>query len=212
MTAKEVDRSQTASSRWLVLAVMCVGYFLVLLDVTVINVALPRSAPVSGRCPRAAVGRRRLRAGAGRAAAGRRPDRRPAGHKRVVLIGMAVFGAGLAACGLAPTVGALIAARVAQGMGAALLLPGTLAIITHAFPDRGEQARAIGIWAGVGSIALAAGPLLGGSGHRHRLAVGVLHQRPDRCHRRRGRRPRGAREPGSPGTPPGPPRGARSPD
>ncbi|MDQ2723914.1 MAG: MFS transporter [Actinomycetota bacterium] len=57
----------------------------------------------------------------------------------------------------------LIGARAVQGVGAALLLPGTLAIITHAFPGKGEQARAIGIWAGVGSVALPAGPLFGGA-------------------------------------------------
>lgn len=57
----------------------------------------------------------------------------------------------------------LIGARVTQGVGAALLLPGTLAIIAHAFPGKSEQARAIGIWAGVGSVALPAGPLLGGA-------------------------------------------------
>jgi DHA2 family methylenomycin A resistance protein-like MFS transporter len=74
-----------------------------------------------------------------------------------------VFGGASLACGAAPTVGFLVAARVLQGAGAALLLPGTLAIITHAFPERGEQARAIGIWAGVGSVALPAGPLIGGA-------------------------------------------------
>jgi DHA2 family methylenomycin A resistance protein-like MFS transporter len=56
----------------------------------------------------------------------------------------------------------LVAARVVQGVGAALLLPGTLAIISRAFPGRREQARAIGVWAGIGSLALPAGPLLGG--------------------------------------------------
>jgi DHA2 family methylenomycin A resistance protein-like MFS transporter len=63
---------------------------------------------------------------------------------------------------VAPTTGVLVAARIAQGVGAAALLPGTLAIITHAYPERREQARAIGVWAGVGSVALPAGPLLGG--------------------------------------------------
>jgi MFS transporter, DHA2 family, methylenomycin A resistance protein len=84
------------------------------------------------------------------------------GHKRVVLTGLVVFGAGSLACGFAATTAVLVAARVVQGVGAALLLPGTLAIISHAFPEGPEQARAIGLWAGIGSLALPAGPLLGG--------------------------------------------------
>jgi MFS transporter, DHA2 family, methylenomycin A resistance protein len=74
-----------------------------------------------------------------------------------------VFGVGSVACGVAPGIGTLVAGRVLQGIGAAALLPGTLAIITRAFSERGEQARAIGVWAGVGSVALPAGPLLGGA-------------------------------------------------
>ncbi|MDN5915217.1 MAG: MFS transporter [Pseudonocardia sp.] len=66
-------------------------------------------------------------------------------------------------CGLAPTIATLVAGRVVQGLGAALLLPGTLAVITHAYPGRGEQARAVGIWARVSAPALPAGPLLGGA-------------------------------------------------
>src|ERR671929_192215 len=62
-----------------------------------------------------------------------------------------------------PSTAPLVGARVLQGIGAALLLPGTLAVITHAFPGRREQARAIGVWAGIGSAALPAGPLLGGA-------------------------------------------------
>jgi MFS transporter, DHA2 family, methylenomycin A resistance protein len=85
------------------------------------------------------------------------------GHKRVVLTGLVVFGGGSLACGMAPGVGVLVAARVVQGVGAALLLPGTLAIISYAFPDGPAQARAIGVWAGIGSLALPAGPLLGGA-------------------------------------------------
>src|SRR5438445_816352 len=63
----------------------------------------------------------------------------------------------------ASSTAALVAARVAQGVGAALLLPGTLAIIAQTFDEEGEQARAIGIWAALGSAALPAGPLLGGA-------------------------------------------------
>jgi MFS transporter, DHA2 family, methylenomycin A resistance protein len=85
------------------------------------------------------------------------------GHKRVVLAGLGVFGVASLACGAAPSSGLLVGARVLQGVGAALLLPGTLAIISRAFPEPGEQAKAIGIWAGIGSLALPAGPLLGGA-------------------------------------------------
>jgi len=152
------------SSRWLVLVVMCVGYFLVLLDVTVVNVALPQigsglGAGVSGL--QWVVDGYALALASLLLAGGTAGDLR--GHKRIVLSGLVVFGVASLGCGLAPSTGVLIGARVVQGVGAAMLLPGTLAIITHAFPGKGEQARAIGIWAGVGAVALPAGPLLGGA-------------------------------------------------
>lgn len=143
---------------------MCAGYFLVLLDVTIVNVALPRVGDALGT---GIGGLQWMVDGYALALAslmltsGAAGDRY--GHKRVVLTGLAVFGAGSLACGLAPDVAVLIAARVVQGVGAALLLPGTLAIIGRAFPDDRARARAIGLWAGVGSLALPAGPLLGGA-------------------------------------------------
>ncbi len=157
-------RRPTNLSPWAVLVVMCVGYFLVLLDVTIVNVALPKiasglRASVSGL--QWVVDGYALALAALMLPGGTLGDL--SGHKRIVLSGLVVFGAASLACGLAPSVGVLVAARVAQGIGAALLLPGTLAIISHAFPDRGEQARAIGVWAGIGSLALPAGPLLGGA-------------------------------------------------
>lgn len=85
------------------------------------------------------------------------------GHKRVVLVGLALFGAASLACGLAPCSGALVGCRVLQGMGAALMLPGTLAVITHAYPQEKERARSIGLWAAIRSVALPAGPLFGGA-------------------------------------------------
>ncbi|MEV1177471.1 MFS transporter [Nonomuraea sp. NPDC049784] len=84
-----------------------------------------------------------------------------------------------AACALSPGIGPLAAARVAQGMGAALLLPGTLAVITRLYADREQQARAIGAWAAIGSLALPAGPLLGG------LLVELLGLLRGRAHLRR---------------------------
>ena len=152
------------SSRRLVLAVMCVGYFLVLLDVTVINVALPsigRSLGAGVAGLQWVVDGYVLALAVLLLACGALGDVR--GHKPVVLAGLAVFGLASVGCGLAPSIGALVAGRVGQGIGAALLLPGTLAIISAAFPEPAEQARAIGVWAGVGSVALPAGPLLGGA-------------------------------------------------
>jgi MFS transporter, DHA2 family, methylenomycin A resistance protein len=151
-------------SRSLVLVTMCVGYFLVLLDVTIVNVTLPRigtelHAGVSGLqwvVDAYAVVLASLMLSGGTVG-----DRY--GHKRVVLTGLALFGLGSLGCGLAAGPGLLIAARAAQGAGAAFLLPGTLAIIARTFPQPAEQARAIGIWAGVGGVALPAGPVLGGA-------------------------------------------------
>src|SRR4051794_7597824 len=150
----------TASgSRGLVLAVMCAGYFLVLLDVTIVNVALPHirlglHTSVAGL--QWVVDGYAIALASTMLAAGTIGDVH--GHRRVVLGGFAVFGAASVACALALTSGELIAGRVAQGIGAAMLLPGTLAVITHEFAEAGERARAIGIWAGLGSAALPAGP------------------------------------------------------
>ena len=79
-----------------------------------------------------------------------------------MLRGLVIFGAASAGCALAPTAAALVAARAVQGIGAALLLPGSVAAIADAFPGRAEQARALGTWAAVSAIAVPAGPLLGG--------------------------------------------------
>ncbi len=161
--AREPRPQGRTSSPRAVLLVVCVGYFLVLLDVTIVNVALPKigsalHASLSGL--QWVVDGYALALAALMLAGGAIGDLR--GHKRIVLSGLIVFGAGSLGCGLAPTVAVLVAARVVQGIGAAMLLPGTLAIISHAFPERHQQARAIGLWAGVGSLALPAGPLLGG--------------------------------------------------
>ena len=162
--ADQAGHTESGSSRWVVLVVMCAGNFLVLLDVTIVNVALPRigsglGTQLSGL--QWVVDGYAIALAAVLLTGGTVGDLH--GHKRVVLCGLAVFGAASLGCGLAPSTGVLVGARVIQGVGAALLLPGTLAIISEAYPGRGERARAIGIWAGVGSVALPAGPLLGGA-------------------------------------------------
>jgi EmrB/QacA subfamily drug resistance transporter len=83
------------------------------------------------------------------------------GRRRVFLAGVALFAAASAACGLAPGAGALIVARAVQGIGAALLIPSSLAILGSVFPA-GERGRAIGIWSSLTAIAGVIGPLLGG--------------------------------------------------
>jgi EmrB/QacA subfamily drug resistance transporter len=83
------------------------------------------------------------------------------GRKKMFLLGLAIFTLASAACGLSGSTTQLIAARAIQGVGAALLMPGTLSIITVTFPPQ-ERARAIGLWAGMSAFALALGPTLGG--------------------------------------------------
>ncbi|MEU0531097.1 MFS transporter [Amycolatopsis tolypomycina] len=144
----------------MLLLTMCAGMFLVQLDVTVVNVALP-SIGTDLAALQWVVDGYSVTLAAFLLTGGALGD--VFGHRRVVLTGFALFGAASAACGLAGPVPWLVAARAGQGLGAALLLPGTLAVITKAHPGRAERARALGIWAGVSALALAAGPVLGGA-------------------------------------------------
>ncbi|SEF32406.1 MFS transporter, DHA2 family, methylenomycin A resistance protein [Amycolatopsis pretoriensis] len=148
----------------MLLFTMCAGMFLVQLDVTVVNVALPSIGTDLGAGLAAlqwVVDGYAVVLAALLLTGGALGD--VFGHRRVVLAGFALFGAASAACGVAGTAPWLVAARAGQGLGAALLLPGTLAVITNAYPGRAERARALGIWAGVSALALSAGPVLGGA-------------------------------------------------
>ncbi|MDT5091781.1 MAG: hypothetical protein QOH60_1144 [Mycobacterium sp.] len=84
------------------------------------------------------------------------------GRRRIFQIGLTVFAVGSLLCSLAPTIGALIGARLVQAVGGSMLNPVAMSIITQVFTGRAERARAIGIWGGVVGISMALGPLVGG--------------------------------------------------
>lgn len=148
--------------RWWTLAAMCFALFMVMLDNTVTNVALPsiqRSFDASLSALEWTINAYSLSFAVLLVTGGRLGD--IFGRRLVFLIGVVVFAVASALIGLAPSDGALIAFRALQGVGAALMMPATLSIITNAFPPE-ERGKAIGTWAGVSAIALALGPLVGG--------------------------------------------------
>ncbi|MBN9621205.1 MAG: MFS transporter, partial [Actinobacteria bacterium] len=89
------------------------------------------------------------------------------GRRRMFLVGLGIFTAASLVAGLAGSVGVLISARAVQGLGAALVTPTTLALISATYPDERERTRAVGVWSAVGALALAVGPLLGGLISQH---------------------------------------------
>jgi EmrB/QacA subfamily drug resistance transporter len=147
----------------LTLGACCFGLFMVMLDNTVVNVALPSiqrelEAKVSGLA--LVLDAYILVFASLLLTAGSLGDRY--GRRRVFRTGLVVFTASSALCGLAPSLPALVAGRALQAVGAAALLPSSLAILTAAFPDPRERVQAIGLWSGVSAMALAAGPVVGG--------------------------------------------------
>jgi EmrB/QacA subfamily drug resistance transporter len=148
---------------WWTLAGACFGLFILMLDSTVVALALPSIRADVGA---SAAGLQWMMNGylltitAFVVTGGRLGDM--FGRKRLFLIGMAVFALGSVVSATADDQLTLIAGRVAQGLGAAPMLPLSLAIVCHAFPA-GAQARALGIWAGISAVALGLGPLVGGA-------------------------------------------------
>jgi len=148
--------------KWWTLAAVAFGLFMIMLDNTVVNVALPsieRDLHVSISSLEWIVTAYALTFAALLITGGKLGDL--FGRRRIFVVGIAIFTLSSLACGLAPSAGFLIGARAVQGVGAALMNPASLSIITATFPPR-ERGQAIGIWAGVSAMALAIGPLVGG--------------------------------------------------
>jgi EmrB/QacA subfamily drug resistance transporter len=148
--------------RWWTLAAMCFALFMVMLDNTVVNVALPSiqrdlGATVSGL--EWTVNAYTLAFAVLLVTGGRMGD--IFGRRRMFLFGVVTFAASSAFIGFAQTEAWLVAGRAVQGIGAAFMMPGTLSIISNAFPPA-ERGKAIGTWAGVSALALAIGPVVGG--------------------------------------------------
>src|ERR1700759_3859614 len=159
--AKPVQSRLAAS---LTLAAMSLGYGVVQLDVTIVNTALNSIGWSLGGAVAGlqwVVSAYTIAFAAFILTAGALGDR--IGAKRVFMAGFAIFTAASVACGLAPDAQTLIAARAVQGLGAAILVPNSLALLSHAYSDDRSRGRAVGIWAAGASLTLTAGPLVGGS-------------------------------------------------
>jgi EmrB/QacA subfamily drug resistance transporter len=149
--------------RYLVLAICCLSLFIVGMDSTIVNVALPAigrdfRAPVSGL--QWTIDAYLLVLASLLMLSGSVADR--AGRRRVFQVGLAVFTLGSLACSLAPSLGWLIAFRAFQAIGGSMLNPVAMSIITNVFTDPRERAQAIGIWGSVFGMSMALGPVIGG--------------------------------------------------
>ena len=159
--AAAAPRSDLAKT--LTLAAMSLGFGVVQLDVTIVNTALSSvGASLGGAVSELQwiVSTYTIAFAAFILTAGALGDR--IGAKRVFMAGFGIFTAASVACALAPTTVILIGARAVQGLGAAILVPNSLALLTHAYTDERARGRAVGIWAAGASLALTAGPLVGG--------------------------------------------------
>ncbi|MET7795928.1 MFS transporter [Streptomyces decoyicus] len=162
-TSTDLQPPGRTATRWLILAVICLAQLTVILDNTVLNVAIPSltedlgatTADVQWMINAYSLVQSGLLLTAGNSA-----DRY--GRKKMLVVGLSLFGVASLGAALAQSPGQLIAARAGMGIGGALLVTTTLAVVMQIFDDE-ERPRAIGIWSSVNSLGFAAGPLIGGA-------------------------------------------------
>ena len=149
--------------RPLILLALCLAAFVISVDVTIVNVALPtlvRSLGASTTQLQWVVDAYSLVFAALVLAAGSLSDR--FGRKGTLLIGLGVFALASLAGAISATTGELIAARAVMGLGAALMFPSTLSLLVNVFTERGDRAKAIGLWGATTGVGIAMGPIVGG--------------------------------------------------
>lgn len=149
--------------RRLVMVALLLAAFVINLDTTIVNVALPtlvRQLHASNSQLQWVVDAFNLMFAGSVLAAGSLSDR--FGRKGMLLAGLSVFSLASLAGGLMDSVGGLIAARCVMGVGAAMVFPSTLSLLTNAFTERQERALAIGLWGAITGAAIALGPIVGG--------------------------------------------------
>ncbi|MFC5144660.1 MFS transporter [Streptomyces aureoversilis] len=154
---------RTRGGERLVMGLACAGSFVVVLDATIVSVALPAIRAALGFSPAAlpwVVNAYTLAFAGFLLLGGRCAD--VFGHRATLLTGTALFTAGMVACGFAMTAEVLLAARALQGLGGALLMPVTLSLLTTTFTEPGRRARVLSTWSAVGAVGAASGPVVGG--------------------------------------------------
>src|SRR3954452_11735818 len=155
--------SQPDPRRWQALALVCVAMFMTVLDVSIVNVALPSiktALNVAEKDLQWIFTAYSIASGGFLLLGGRAGDL--LGRRRRFMIGIALFSVASLACGLAGSIGVLVAARVVQGLGAAIISPATLSIIMTTFDEGSERNKALGIWGAMAGSGAAAGVLAGG--------------------------------------------------
>jgi EmrB/QacA subfamily drug resistance transporter len=156
------QHSGTGSPLWQVFAVTSLGAFVVSLDLSIVNVAFPAMAAAFSDATRAqlswVITSYTIVFGSLLVVGGRTADR--SGLRRVFFAGLLAFTVGSALCGLAPSIGLLIAGRVLQGIGAAFTLPASVGLLLAATPAS-ARSQTVALWGGVGALAVATGPSLG---------------------------------------------------
>jgi EmrB/QacA subfamily drug resistance transporter len=163
MTAVTATTAAPDPRRWQALALVCAAFFMTVLDVSIVNVALPsigRSLHFSQTGLQWVITAYAITYGGFLLLGGRAGD--ILGRRRMFLVGMALFSIASLVCGFAGSAGVLVAARAVQGLGAAIVSPATLSIITTTFEEGPERNKALGIWGAMGGGGAAAGVLFGG--------------------------------------------------